>query len=347
MSKKLKFILLLLLSLTSVYFAEVIAGSSKYPLYDFWGIFVVIPLYGLHTIVLLYILKKYLGNRKILFTTLYFAGTLFGLYEAYLTKVLWIGLSPESSIFMNIAWMEFIVLVFFWHPLFAFIIPSLVFEGFMTNDSYLFNGLSEKVKNIIKSKTGLFIIFSIIGIFMALNAIDSINVFMSGVLNAIPILLLYYLLRRLGIHEKYSLDDILPDKNEIKICIGLLIVLYVSLTLTQSVHVLTLNNQIVIWVLYIFLGFIFYRKIKENSKIDEVIYKKEDIEFKLMILYFVVLVLVTSLVSWLWIFGIRDLFMITIWFMWVCIGLIMFVKNLKTESLFCCTHKKIIETKLK
>jgi len=82
MSKGLKYTLLLLLSLTSVFFAEVIAGSSKFPLYDFWGIIVVIPLYGLHTIILLYIIKRYLKNRKVMFATLYFAGTIFGLYEA-------------------------------------------------------------------------------------------------------------------------------------------------------------------------------------------------------------------------------------------------------------------------
>ena len=65
MSRRLKFVLLLLLSLTSVFFAEVISGSTMLPLYEVWGWIAIIPLYGLHTIVLLYIITKYGGAREI------------------------------------------------------------------------------------------------------------------------------------------------------------------------------------------------------------------------------------------------------------------------------------------
>ena len=98
MSNKMRFLLLFLLSITSVFFAEVLSGSTKYPLYDIWGILVVIPLYGLHTILLLYIIYKFVGNQKILFSTMYFGGVLFGLYEAYLTKVLFVGLNDDFGI---------------------------------------------------------------------------------------------------------------------------------------------------------------------------------------------------------------------------------------------------------
>jgi len=258
MNKGLKFILLLLLSLTSVYFAEVIAGSSKYPFYDLWGIAVVIPLYGLHTIILLYIIKKYLGNRKVMFATLYFAGTIFGLYEAYLTKVLWVGLSPDSFIVYHIALIDFLVLVFVWHPLMSFIIPVLVFEGFMTKDKYLFDGLPNHVKKGIKNKWGRLSFFALLGLFFSLNGISPIDVLMSGTFNAIPVLLLYYILRKKKIHLKYSLQEILPNKNEIKICVGILIVMYIVMGIFIQGEVLSFENQMVIWIIYLLLGIIFY-----------------------------------------------------------------------------------------
>lgn len=332
MSKKMKFGLLLLLSLTSVYFAEVIAGSSKFPLYDLWGIFVVIPLYGLHAIVLLFIIKKYLGNRKVLFRTLYFAGILFGLYEAYLTKVLWVGLTPAPSMLFQIAWVDFIVLVFFWHPVMSFIIPALVFEGFMTKDSYLFNGLPKRLRKIIKSKVGIVIIFVLIGLFMSGNGINPTQVIASGILNALPIVLIYYLLRKKGVHQLYTLEEILPNKKEIGICIGILAVMYIVMGLFINGEVLNLYNQIAIWVLYIVFGLAFYMKLKGNKKVEENIYEKPDLNIKMMIQSVLVIVVTCSIITAFYVYGVRDIMMVILWILWIEVGIILFVTNSVKKS---------------
>jgi len=328
MTKKLQFVLLLLLSMTSVYFAEVIAGSSKFPFYDFWGIVVVLPLYGLHTIVLLYIIKRYVRNRRVLFATLYFAGTIFGLYEAYLTKVLWVGLSPDSAIFFHIAWMDFVVLVFLWHPIFAFIIPVLVFERFMTKDNYIYEGLPPKIKYILGKKSIIVFIAILFGVFMALNSVGPIELFLSGTLNAIPIILLYYLLRRNNIHRKYTLEEILPDSKNIKICIGILIFMYIIMGIFIKGEVLNIANQLVIWGLYIIFSIVLFFKIKYNQNISEDVNNKKEITLKVAVIYLVIFLISGSLTTMLWGLGIRDVFMMTIWITWIVIGIILFTMTL-------------------
>ncbi len=66
---------------------------------------------------------------------LYLLGALFGLYEGVVTRVLWFGYpNSEGPIFGTIggaggiAILEYLTLIFFWHPIFAFILPILVYE---------------------------------------------------------------------------------------------------------------------------------------------------------------------------------------------------------------------------
>ena len=322
MSKKLRFILLLLLSLTSVFFAEVISGSMKFPLYNLWGWFVVIPLYGLHTIVLLYIITKYTDNKRVLFSTLFFAGVLFGLYEAYLTKVLWVGLNDEPLIFLDISVMDFIVLVFLWHPIMSFIIPSLVFEGFMTNSNNLFQGLPNRFKNLVTKRKLRITLFIFIGAFLSFNSLGPLELILSGFGMGLPILLIYYLLRKKNIHLKYSLDEILPSNKGFIVCVVFLSIMYILMGLFIQRDVLTLSNQLSIWVLYIIFGLLFYFKLRGNNleEVDEVI--KEPIAFKYMILCLLIIVITGVIfVTVNWYLGSQLLFIVLTWIFWMFLGL--------------------------
>ncbi|OYT53776.1 MAG: hypothetical protein B6U72_04850 [Candidatus Altiarchaeales archaeon ex4484_2] len=74
-----------------------------------------------------------LKSKRITISQLYLFGVLFGLYESWITKVLWAGYMESSAgpgfgTFFGIAIPEFLVLVFFWHPVMSFILPILVFE---------------------------------------------------------------------------------------------------------------------------------------------------------------------------------------------------------------------------
>ena len=329
MSKKMKFVLLLLLSLTSVFFVEVISGSMRYPLYDLWGWFVVIPLYGLHTVVLLYIITKFTGNKKVLFSTLYFAGILFGLYEAYLTKVLWVGLNDDPVLLFNISFIDFLVLVFLWHPLFAFIIPSLVFEGFMTNSNNLYQGLPNKFKNIITSKKKLIILFIIIGTFFSVNAPTPWIALLSGFSTAIPIIILYNVLRRKGIHMKYSLNDMLPTKKGFIVCVSLLSIMYVLMALFIQGDELTLDRQVTLWVLYLIFGSIFYIKLKRNSKEKDNSIEKPLLLIRYMVYYLILIILVGAIsVLVLYALGAHLLFVVILFLLWALTGITLVVYSL-------------------
>lgn len=76
----------LLLACTSVWLAEVTATSSRFPFLTVWGWTVLVPLYGLHAMLGGWLVLR--ANR-VTWPLVYLPGVQFGLYEAYITKVLW------------------------------------------------------------------------------------------------------------------------------------------------------------------------------------------------------------------------------------------------------------------
>ena len=114
-----KLIFWLFLGGLSAVSAEIISSATLFPFFPLWGVLVVLPSYGLHVLVL-----AYLNFRKprVTMTTLFLAGAIFGLYEAYLTKVLWSPTWGEWNWqFGGVYVIQTIVLVLFWHPLMAYI----------------------------------------------------------------------------------------------------------------------------------------------------------------------------------------------------------------------------------
>ena len=104
----------------SVVFVEVPAGSTMFPFFTVWGLLVVLPLYLLHSVFLAAVVFRF-GRPR--FWTLYAAGVLYGMYEAYITKVLWTSFRPEGPFVTlgGIAVFETILLVLYLHPLLAFV----------------------------------------------------------------------------------------------------------------------------------------------------------------------------------------------------------------------------------
>ncbi len=131
-SNRLKILLCLFIGSLSIFFAEVFSGSLPLWFINVWGLVVVFPLYLMH---LLFLLNIAMRTERTSIPQLYLWGVIFALYESWITKVLWYGY-PDSEgaqfgLFLGIAFGEFIVLVFFFHPIFSFVIPILVFEIFV------------------------------------------------------------------------------------------------------------------------------------------------------------------------------------------------------------------------
>jgi len=128
----------LYLGMLSTFCAEFFSGSFPAAFFTPYGILFVVPLYSLHILVL----SSYIWHRgRITLPVLYFAGCIFGLYEAFITKVLF---SPPWGALLGtpggIAVFELFTVSFFWHPVFAFILPLWI-AGYATE--------SREVENVL------------------------------------------------------------------------------------------------------------------------------------------------------------------------------------------------------
>jgi len=119
----------LLIGTLSMLFAEVFSGASQMWYVSGWGLLLTFPLYSAH---LLFFLNIAMKLRKTSLSQLYLFGVIFGLYESWITKVLWAGYiesqGPAMGTLFGVGISEFPVLVFFWHPIMSFILPIIVFE---------------------------------------------------------------------------------------------------------------------------------------------------------------------------------------------------------------------------
>lgn len=110
-------------------FAEVFSGASQAWFMDGWGLLFTFPFYLCSV---LFFLGLALKIKKASLPQLYFLGMIFGLYESWMTKVLWAGYpgqaGPAAGTIAGLGVVEFPMLVFFWHSIMSFIVPILVFE---------------------------------------------------------------------------------------------------------------------------------------------------------------------------------------------------------------------------
>ena len=123
--------LFLLMGCLSMFYAEILSGSSGYWFIDFWSLAITFWLYLAHVILFLNVAMRIKKTSPI---HLYLFGVLFGLYESWITQVLWYGYYNEdpSTVLMvaGIAITNTVLLIFFWHPIFSFLLPVFVFEIF-------------------------------------------------------------------------------------------------------------------------------------------------------------------------------------------------------------------------
>ncbi|HDQ73662.1 MAG TPA: hypothetical protein ENN19_16425 [Chloroflexi bacterium] len=252
-SPQLKLFFWLILGVYSTFFAEVVSGSDPFPFFHPWGLGAVVPLYTLHTLVLSYVVFTY-GRPR--FTTLFLAGTIFGLYEAYITKVLWAPPWTDDPIaFAGVAVSDFIVLVLFWHPIFAFIIPLLAGETLLTRSRRGWNGLPDPVRRLFasgrKARVTLALSALAMGLIAASNALSPVHALLSGISTTAVTLLLTCLWREKSGGQRYDVQALLPGKRAFPVLLFLLVTLYVALGISLRPEALPgLGAQAAIWLSY-------------------------------------------------------------------------------------------------
>jgi hypothetical protein len=137
--RRARYLFWVILGALSTAIPEVTAGSDLYPFFKVIDYLLVIPLYTLHSLVLWYVVWR--GGRPRLYN-LFPAGALFGLYEAYMTKVIWDPTWAAAPLRMfGVAVVETLVLVLFWHSFLAFIVPLFIAETALTSSREIAGGL--------------------------------------------------------------------------------------------------------------------------------------------------------------------------------------------------------------
>ena len=216
----------------SMIFAEVFSGAFPLWFLGQWGWFVTLPLYWAHAILLLNLAMKY---ERTSLTQLYLWGVLFGLYEGWITKVIWAGYMgdvPAFGIFLGFAVGEFFVIALFWHALFSFIIPILVFQIIVqaTNKgkagsihtSHL-GVISRRRRNYVL--LGIIIVAGSLFMMMGLGA-DSFSIMVAGITNLAYIVLLSWFVTSWN-SKPLDLESLRLGKRGMSITIIYLFALYI------------------------------------------------------------------------------------------------------------------------
>ncbi|WP_461865177.1 hypothetical protein [Thermococcus sp.] len=248
-----------LLASLSVFFAEVTVASYLYPYFTPWGIISLLSLYGLHTLVLAGIVYRF-GKPR--FETLYLAGILFGLYEAYITKVVW---NPEWDSFLKIGGVgifEVLVVVLFWHPFMSFIIPVGVAELLTSGRKIL--------PDIVLRHP--YITAALLGIVESSNAPTPLHSFLSTFSSSAFLIILIYLWlgRFKGGH--HDMKGLLPTSKELNpLFIALLAYYIIFGSLLRREALPEVSAQAPIWLLYAATFFLLYRALKKSQKEEDTV----------------------------------------------------------------------------
>ena len=258
--KKHRWLFWLILAAFSTFFAEVFSGSDMFPFFSAWGLLVVVPLYGLHTILLAHLV--YRGDKP-RFPSLIFAGMIFGLYEAYLTKVLWAPPWGDPIIIAEFAPVETLVLVFWWHCWFSFIIPLLVAEKLFTGSTSLGESMPGKVGDFLNSWGGLAAVMAFGGVFQSINSPSAGHSLLSGISTTAVLVGLTLLWKKVTRGQRYHMKELLPDASEFKwslIPVGIMY-LVMGILIRPEVAPGPIGH-LVIWILYGISFLLFFRSQK-------------------------------------------------------------------------------------
>jgi len=253
----------------SMFYAEVLSGSSQLWFIQPFSWLITLPLYMFHVLFFLNISQRLNLHR---FSQQYLLGTIFGLYESWITKVLWSGYpssgmrEPILGLFGGIAIFEFSVLVFFFHPIFAYILPVYSYQQLMRSyNSHQSLFLKIKPTRIIKLFAILTFLFGTTTFVfnLGLNLI-------SIIMNLVGALLLILLNHLIITHKDipYSSDHIIfENKGFILTCFYLIILYIFTYFVLAPEYIPDMSAFVPIVVFYIIPIVVLYRSPK--MKLDE------------------------------------------------------------------------------
>ncbi|OHD74033.1 MAG: hypothetical protein A2177_14650 [Spirochaetes bacterium RBG_13_68_11] len=247
----------LILGTLSVFFAEVAGGSAPFPFYDAWGLYAVLPLYTLHIVFLAFAVMR--PARRVPFTALFCAGAVFGLYEAYITKVIWDPTWGEKGLAVGGVYVaQTAMLVLYWHPFMAFLAPLLAGELLLTSSSETLEALPAFLGRAMRTRRVFIAVVAaavFIGVSKAVNSPTPLAALASILSSAaVPGLLVFLWLRAPGGAQRagLTLRDLLPDGRQ-GLVIGVLLAAFTvatGLLIRSEAMPRTIVPHLSVWALY-------------------------------------------------------------------------------------------------
>ena len=225
----------MILGAFSVFFAEVTAGSSPFPWIEAWGLFVTLPLYGLHALFLAWVVFS--PGRRISLPTLFIAGALFGMYEAYITKVLFDPSWGSHGLAVGgLYLLQTLVLVLYWHPFMAFIVPLFFAEQLLAGSREILGLLPARPRSPTGTMVAGVCIAALAGLVLSLgaaaNSASTLKAAESVLLSYVVLAVLVLTWRLAVGGTRWTLRELLPTRRQGLIIAGLLAALYLVLGTT-------------------------------------------------------------------------------------------------------------------
>ncbi len=246
---------ILLLGLLSMTFAEVFSGSSADWPFNIVLWIIAFPVYWSHV---LFFLALAVRTKRTSISQLYLWGILFGLYEVWVTKVVWGGFmeqtTPPAIQIFGIAVIETIMIILFWHPLFSFIIPVLVYQMLICSENPKARILSGHSRLMELSKRNRYLSVAIV--IMGGSALaGGANFYIPQVLaTAIASVALVYIVYRLSIRgdRRPSIETVILGKRG-TIGVGVFILVYYLITfpLFLPERIAGLDGMIAVLAMYL------------------------------------------------------------------------------------------------
>lgn len=182
-------------------------------------------------------------------TTLWLGGVLFGLYEFYITKVLWAPPWGDTISMANVDVLALIVLAFFWHPFMAFIFPLAVAETVGTRSRWTVEHLPAWLLGMSSRSKRLLLIIAALTHGLVTGNPGMALVSTASAIAAVALVSWWW--RRGGRSGNWSLRELLPTDRQGKGVALLVALFYVAfIPLWDPSLMPALPGHVVVWLLY-------------------------------------------------------------------------------------------------
>lgn len=330
-TKGFKFASFLLISVITMFFAEGLIMSSSLWFVNPWSLIVTFPLYAFH---LIFLLNLAMRSGKTSLGHLYLFGVLFSLYESWITKVLWYGDPGENSvpiwgIYFGISIFEFLTLVLFYHPVFSFIMPIMIYQFIVYRDSkdtkHLLPGHIEYLGSNIKKSYNLIIFFLLWPVsFLAVSlggALPASTITIIGSWFLIFIVLAIARNRNAQLGQPLSIHDLRLGDKGMRWVLLYLSILYLLL----FIGIPPAPNAILPYVL-IFLSYFIVIRVLKKSPTNMEIEKKSSEVYSFKLLYFYLISIILLPYFFLFFLPLGQFLMLVINLLMIMFGIFYFTK---------------------